>query len=124
MVGIDLVLVSRIEKEIENDKFIDKILNGLEKEYILKNKKSSIKVEAQSVAGFFAVKEAVLKAFGVGITNGYGFKDITIDHDKSGAPIVLLSDKLKDLLNKKSKSVVEVSISHDGDYATAVAILC
>lgn len=123
MIGIDLVLVSRIQKILENDKFYDRILNDIEKDYIIKNKKANKDVEAKSVAGFFACKEAILKAFGVGITNGYGFKDITIDHDKFGAPVVILSNSLKLLLSEKGKKSVSISVSHDGEYATAIAIL-
>lgn len=123
MVGVDIVLVSRVKKALENERFYDKILNNIEKDYILTKKQANKDVEAKSVAGFYAVKEAILKAFGVGITNGYGFLDITIDHDKFGAPIVILSDKLNKLLESKKKSKINVSISHDGDYASAIAIL-
>ena len=123
MIGIDLVLVSRIQNLIENDRFCEKILNEVELSYINENKKANKTVQAQSIAGFFAAKEAILKAFGVGITNGFGFKDITIDHDAYGAPIVLLSEKLKIALKEKAKKSVNVSISHDGEYATAIAVL-
>ena len=123
MVGIDIILVSRMKKALENNKFYDRILNKEEKEYIFKNKQANKDVEARSVAGFFAAKEAVLKAFGVGITNGYGFLDITISHDEFGAPIVLLSKNLNKLLIAKNKKQINISVSHDGDYATAIAIL-
>ena len=123
MIGIDIVLVSRVKEAVQNDKFYDKILTEVEKDYILQKKQASKEVEAKSIAGFFAAKEAILKAFGVGITNGYGFLDITIDHDLFGAPIVILSNKLNKLLIDKGKEVVKVSISHDGDYATAIAIM-
>ena len=123
MVGIDIVLVSRVKEVLKNGKFYDRILNKEEKDYILTNKQASKEVEAKSVAGFFAAKEAVLKAFGVGITNGYGFLDITISHDEFGAPVVLLSEKLNKLLLAKEKKQVNVSVAHDGDYATAIAIM-
>ena len=123
MVGIDIVLVSRIEKVLENKKFYDKVLNEIEKEYIFTKKQANKKVEAKSVAGFYASKEAVLKAFKVGITNGFGLKDVTIDHDDKNAPVVILSEKLKKLLESMGKTAVELAISHDGDYATAIAIL-
>jgi len=123
MVGIDIVFVPRIKEKLDNEKFFDKILTSVEKKYILLKKSANKDVEAKSLAGFFAVKEAVLKAFGVGITNGYGFQDITIDHNEFGAPIVLLSEKLQNLLKEKHKNEINVSISHDGEYATAIAII-
>ena len=123
MVGIDIVLVSRVREKLNKKSFYNKILTEVEQGYIQTNKKANIDVEARSVSGFFAAKEAILKAFGVGITNGYGFLDITIDHDKFGSPVVVLSEKLNMLLKLKGKTSVNVSISHDGDYATAIAIL-
>ena len=121
MIGIDLVFISRFSDKVGNKAFYNKILNEIEIDY-LKTKKTAI-VEMKSLAGFFAAKEAILKAFGVGITNGYGFKDITIGHDKFGAPIVILSDKLNDLMQNNKKTKINISISHDGDYATAIAAI-
>lgn len=123
MVGIDLILVSRVKEQLGNDKFYDRILNETEIKYLRTYKKANLDVEAKSVAGFFAAKEAILKAFGVGITNGYGFKDITIYHDEFNAPIVKLSKKLNNLMIEKNCKSISVSISHDGDYATAIAII-
>ena len=123
MVGIDIVFVPRIKEQLNKEKFCDKILNSVEKEYVITKKNANEDVKAKSVAGFFAAKEAILKAFQVGITNGYGFLDITINHDEFGAPITMLSDKLNNLLKLKGYKNIHVSISHDGDYATAIAIL-
>ena len=122
MVGVDIVLISRVYKILNKGRFYNRILNEIEQEYISTKKSANKVVEADSVAGFFAAKEAILKAFGVGITNGYGFKDITIDHDEFGAPVVILSEKLNKLLKEKNKSKVNVSISHDEDYAIAMAV--
>ncbi len=122
MVGIDMVLVSRVSKALENQAFYDKILNEVEKEYIFTKRRANKDVEAKSVSGLYAAKEAVLKAFGVGITNGYGLKDVTIDHTELGAPIVVLSDKLKKLMKKNKKNDINLSISHDGEYAIAIAV--
>ena len=123
MIGIDIILTSRLEDKVGNSRFYNKILNLVEKNYILTKKRANKEVELKSLAGFFAAKEAILKAFGVGITNGYGFLDITIDHDKFGAPVVILSEKLNKLLKLKGKTGIAVSISHDGEYATAIAFL-
>jgi len=123
MVGIDIVFIPRIKEKINNERFYNKILNDIEIGYISKNKKANKNVELDSIAGFFAAKEAVLKAFGVGITNGYGFLDVIIDHDEFGAPVVKLSDKLNKFMKLKGRKKVNLSISHDGDYATAIAIL-
>lgn len=127
MVGIDIVKISRIAEKIENEKFLKRVLNDEEIAYALSKSpiitKFGFNSIAMTVAGLFASKEAVLKALGVGMTNGYAFKDITISHTKMGAPVVSLSDKLKKVLGKLNKEAINVSIAHDGEYATAIAIL-
>ena len=130
MIGIDIVKISRIAEAMQKDRFLDKILNDIEIKYASKKSKIITKYGfdsvAMTVAGFFAAKEAVLKAIGVGMSGGFGFKDITIDHNEKGAPIVKLAKELEDYLTKqkgKSKEIA-VSIAHDGEYATAMATLC
>ena len=127
MVGIDIVKISRIAEKTDNEKFCKRILNEVEYNYAFSKSKIITRFGfdsvAMSVAGLFASKEAVLKALGVGMTNGYGFKDITIDHDSLGAPFVKLSSKLQKVLEKLGKKQISVSIAHDGEYATAIAIL-
>ena len=128
MVGIDIVKISRIAEAMEKERFCDKILNKVEQDY--SNGKSKIVTKfgfnsiAMTVAGLFAAKEAVLKAIGVGMSGGYGFKDITIDHNKKGAPVVILSEKLQKYVDKENVlngGKLVVSIAHDGEYATAIA---
>lgn len=130
MVGIDIVKISRIAEAMENENFCDKILNKEEISYAFSKSKEITKFGFDSVsmtvAGLFASKEAVLKAMGVGITNGFGFKDITINHDKMGAPVVVLSDKLNSFMKKdilRAGAGIAVSIAHDGEYATAIATI-
>ena len=127
MIGIDIVKINRIAEAMNNSKFCDRILNEEEKQYAF-SKSSLVTIEgfnsiAMTVAGLFASKEAVLKALGVGMKSGYGFKDVLITQDKKGAPIVKLSSKLEKVLKTKNKSMVCVSIAHDGQYAIASASL-
>jgi holo-[acyl-carrier protein] synthase len=75
--------------------------------------------KAETLAGFFCAKEAVAKAFGTGI-RGFRLTDIEITHDKLGAPIIVLHNEAKKLADGKK---VNVSISHDKDYAVAIAIM-
>lgn len=127
MVGIDIVKISRIAEKVENEKFLNRILNEEEISYALSKSPLQTKFGfnsiAMTVAGLFASKEAVLKALGVGMTNGYAFKDITISHTKMGAPVVNLSDGLTKVLQNLEKQTISVSIAHDGEYATAIAII-
>ena len=126
MVGVDIVNVDRVAKLNKKEAFIEKVLTNQEREYL---RKKSTKVNNQysehdySLAGFWAAKEAVLKALGVGLSGGAGFKDITIKHTQLGDPYIEFSPKLSKVLKSKNKTSVQISISHDGEYSTSVAVL-
>lgn len=106
MLGVDLVKIERIEKLLDKfgEKFLKRIFNEEEIVYIT-NK--GMKVE--TVAGMYASKEAVSKAYGTGIGE-IKFKDINIKHNP--VPMAVIKEKTYCL-----------SVSHDGEYAVAVCIL-
>ncbi|MBP3344880.1 MAG: holo-ACP synthase [Clostridia bacterium] len=119
MVGIDLVEVERVSLD---ETFLNKIAHESEIEYV--NKSSCDKLKKQRVAALFCVKEAVMKALGMGEGSGVVFKDIQLFHEESGKPYVKLYGKALE----KFESVfvgkkIEVSLSHTLNYATAIAIL-
>ena len=74
----------------------------------------------ESIAGFWASKEAIAKALGCGIGSKLSFHDIYIKKDKRGAPYFNLSTEAQKIYNIKSSSL---SISHDGGFAIAVVII-
>ena len=100
-VGTDIIRISRIENSIKSNHFLESVYTKKELEYCKK---------AENFAGLFAAKEAYLKALGVGIDRR--LNTIEILHDDLGNPYI----------NGVDNS--DVSISHDGDYAIAVVILC
>lgn len=113
MVGIDLVFIPRIE-EIYNKlgiRFLKRFLNTSEIQLL-----ESKKFNPKSIAGFWASKEAVSKALGCGIGENLSFKDIEIYYSKLGAPLVKIID------SKFKNENLNISISHDKDYAIAIAI--
>lgn len=114
MIGIDIVQISRIEQKISSASFLNKAFTKAELEYYNKTGK-----RAETLAGFFAAKEAVAKALGTGF-NGFNLTDIQITHNIHGAPIAQCFGRAADLLQNKK---VNISISHDGDIATAIAML-
>ena len=89
-IGIDIVDLERVNKIYlkYGDKFAEKILN--EKELVKFNQSRN---KTSFLGKRFAVKEAVGKALGIGILNGNLLKNIFIDHDKYGKPIVKFSKK-------------------------------
>lgn len=113
MLGIDLVKIERINKA--HDRFGEGFLKRLLTESEIQNFKNP-----SSLAGIWAAKEAVSKALGTGIGANLSFLDIEIQKDKSGKPFAVLSDKTAEFFGVKR---VEVSISHDTDYAVAAAFI-
>jgi len=111
MIGIDIVNIKRIEKMIE--KFGDKALNRFLSPTEIKLLKSS-----QSIAGYWAAKEAFSKAIGTGIGKECNFLDIEILKDEKNKPY--FSNKTLKKFNLKN---ADLSISHDGDYAIAAVIV-
>jgi len=118
--GIDIVENSRIQNGIEKFKqrFLNKIYTPREIQYC-ESKKNGF----ENYSGFFAAKEAVLKALGTGISQGLALKDIEVAHFDSGEPYAVLSDNAAKKLKSLGFSTVKISISHERLFSVAVAII-
>ncbi|NSX01035.1 holo-ACP synthase [bacterium] len=112
-IGTDILDIKRFERIhlTWGDKLIDKLFNIDEVPSCSSNKKF-----IQSLAGKFAAKEAISKAFGTGIGSHISFKDIKILNNKKGKPIAIINK-----LNLEDS--IHVSISHSNDYAVAFAVV-
>ena len=110
MIGIDIVVISRIEKLI--NKFGDKAL----KKYLCLDEIVLVK-NPSTAAGFWALKEAASKAIGTGIGSKCSFHDLIITKSKKNAPKLTYKKKLRKKYNIKKTAV---SITHDGGLAIAV----
>lgn len=77
----------------------------------------------ERIAGRFAAKEAILKALGTGWSRGLGWDQIEILPDASGAPLVTLTGASRDRLREMGATRCLVSISHQGEYAVAFAVI-
>lgn len=116
-IGTDIIEIDRIDKAITNTPmFLEKIFTKRELESFDNNK-----FRVESIAGNFAVKEAVSKALGTGI-RGFTFKDIEVFRDELGRPIVSVSNKIKDLI-ESDEYLFNVSISHNKTTAVAFVVL-
>ncbi|MDO7252981.1 holo-ACP synthase [Helicobacter cappadocius] len=117
MIGIDIVAISRIEKNLKRygEDFLNKFLN--QEEILLVNNSSGYKVS--TIAGFWAAKEACSKALGVGICEDLRFFDIKLSKSKKNAPLIILSEKKMKFFNIDA---ISVSISHDGGFAIAAVM--
>lgn len=111
MIGIDLIKIERIRK------FEERFGNKAFKKF-LDDDEIKLAKSPNTIAGFWAAKEAISKALGLGISTGCSFFDIKLHKDSKNAPFFTLS---KHLIEKFEITDMSLSITHDGDYAIAVA---
>lgn len=111
MIGIDLCKIARMEKHVHNERFYRKILTETERLSFIR------KPGAEKLAGIFAAKEAASKALGTGI-GLIRWKDIEISANPSGQPKAVVIDR-----RKKLRHDVAISITHDGGFVCASAML-
>lgn len=115
MIGIDIVEISRID-----DKLIGMLLKRwtpAEVAYVASKGNS-----AETVAGIFAAKEAVLKCLGTGIGYGSSTEQVEITYTALGQPTATLSGRTLEVLHTLGSSVY-ISISHNNTTAVAVAVV-
>ena len=74
-----------------------------------------------SLAGRFAVKEAVAKAMGTGIWV-LGWQHIEVERGQQGEPLLHLSGSAQDEAERQGLAVWSISISHTRTHAVAVAV--
>lgn len=113
MIGTDIVEVGRMQKSIERfgATFLDRTFTEVEQNYCEKYKQ-----KYERYAGRFVAKEAVAKVIKKGPKDFW--LDIEIVNNGDGAPIVTLSERMRLWFPHN----IEVSISHEKNYAVAVAI--
>lgn len=113
-IGNDLIEIERIEKACDKQAFLVRCYT--EKEIEL------CKGKASMLAGNFAVKESVAKAFGTGF-RGFETTDIEVLRDELGKPYVNLYGGAKKLYDDMAATSIHVSITNTKDYAAAMAVL-
>ncbi len=112
--GVDLIEISRIAKAVRNERFNLRIYTDYE---LIESKKLS-----HRLAGFFAAKEALLKAMGTGLAE-FSWREIEVRHDSKGAPYLAVSGKVAKFLEQNNVVKLHLSISHCQEYAIAQVIL-
>ena len=117
-IGNDIIEIERVEKAISKEGFIAKVYTQREIENIVKRGNRT-----ETYAGIFSAKEAVSKAIGTGVRE-FALTDLEILNDDLGKPYVIVSDKLKKIIQRKKENYqIEIAISHSKKYATAMAII-
>ena len=120
-VGIDLVQVSRIAESLERfgERFLRRVFTEGEIAYACAEPAQT----AERLAARFAAKEATIKALGLA-DHPVNWKNIEVRRTTSGACEIDLHGAIGRMASSSGTEHLVVSLSHEGDYATAVVISC
>jgi len=116
-IGTDIVQIPRIEKilKLYPKLFAKKILAAKElQKFVLLDEEN----KAAFLAKRFAAKEAVSKAFGIGIGQGINLKDIAVLNDELGKPIVEIDSSYT-----KKLPCFNINLSLSDDYPVCIAFV-
>jgi len=118
-IGLDLVEVDRIQKLLKAhpERFLDRIFTPGEQQYCAPRVRA-----AESYAGRFALKEAVMKVLGTGWGEGIRFRDIEAVKVASGAVEACLHGRAAEIAGELGIGKIHVSITHLAGMAAAVAV--
>lgn len=113
--GIDIIKVQRIADALKRfgERFPNRVLTEAERNYV--------RNRPQNFAGRWAAKEAVSKVLGLGV-RGVGWREIEIARLPTGAPEVRLNGRAARRAEQLGMGRIAVSISHEGEYAVAIAL--
>lgn len=114
-VGVDIIEVERLSRGVarHGDRFLDRFFTARERE--------QCGGRATSLAGRFAVKEAVGKALGTGIGD-ISWKEVEIINDERGRPILTLHGEAARLAAELGLAEWSISLSHTNTHAVGMAV--
>ena len=112
--GIDIIKVDRIRATLERfgPRFSNRVLTPAEQRYV--------RGRPETMAGRWAAKEAVSKVLGLGV-RGIGWRDIEVERLPTGQPAIRLHGRAGARAEQLGMGRIAVSISHESDYAVAIA---
>ena len=115
--GIDITQISAIAASVDSfgERFMQRLFSDDEVAYATQVPAQT----AQRLAARFAAKEAAIKAFDLSEA-GIGWRDIEVIRGTDGACSLALHRRAAALVAQSGCTQIAVSLSHEGDYATAV----
>jgi holo-[acyl-carrier protein] synthase len=119
-IGVDLVECARIQHSLDRfgDRFLHRVFTDGEIEYSM-----SMKFPARHLAARFAAKEAVSKAFGTGIGNAMGWRDLDVRKKPSGEPYLVFAGEAEQLAQTRGVTSALITLSHTDNHAMAMVVL-
>ena len=119
-IGIDMMWVSEVRTAMAHygNQYGEDIFTAEERSYC-----ESTADPAQGYAARFAAKEACMKAFGTGWSNGIEWTQIAVRNLPSGAPELSLSGAAAALAHDRGVGRCHVSLTHTRELAIAEVLL-
>ena len=116
--GVDVVEIERIRAILARTKsFAEKVFSAEERAYC-----ESKAAPAIHYATRFAAKEAVLKAFGTGFSEGIRPRDIEVRRTAKGRPYAVLHGRAKEVAVELGVRELPISLSYTHSEAVACAM--
>ncbi len=109
-VGVDLVVVSRFTATLQRTPNLAARLFRAEE----------LDAAPSTVAGRFAAKEAIAKALGA--PSGLAWTDAVVRRTDAGQPYFVVAGTVAQRARELGIERFHLSISHDGDFATAMVV--
>lgn len=116
-IGCDVHPISEIAESIElfGERYLARVFTPTERA------QTDGPMALERLAGRFAAKEAVLKVLQVPSTASVPWQSIEVRTGRTGVPYVVLSGAAQTMAEGQGISRVDISLSHDGGIAMAVA---
>ena len=119
-IGVDLVNIPRMRDVIDRwqDRFLQRVFTEQEIAYCRARRDP-----VPHFAARFAAKEAALKAIGTGLRLGVSWRELEVRRERGEAPTLVLTGRSRELGLARGGSRVLLTLSHEGEYALAQAML-
>lgn len=117
--GVDLIEIERVKRAHlrHGQRFINRLFTPDEARYCLKKKDPY-----PSLAGRFAVKEAVIKAFSRGFGGRWKWTQIEVVRELSGKPTLKLTGIMEKLRVERKINRIHLTLAHSKRDATATVL--
>lgn len=119
-IGTDIVRISRMADNLDRhgERFAARILTETEMATFVDSAQP-----AQFLAKRFAAKEAAAKALGTGFRDGLSLRDIGVENDALGKPVLAFSERAQEMLKKQGIGNAHLSLADEAEYAIAYVLL-
>ena len=119
-IGIDLVQIPRLRRVVERwqDRFLERVFTEEELAYCRARRDP-----VPHLAARFAAKEAGLKALGTGLRLGVRWHELEVRRERGQPPVLVLSGRSRAIGEARGGRRMLLTLTHDGEYACAQAML-